>query len=70
MNKEKLPIENLEDLAKFSLSYAPFREEIGQKGKLTVRQFAYELALEMDYQRELDLEQGIDNRKKENREGI
>jgi hypothetical protein len=28
MNKEKLTLKDLEDLAKFSMQYAPFREEL------------------------------------------
>lgn len=58
MNREKLDLESLTDLADYSLNYSPFREEIGDN-KFTIKQFGQELAKEMCYHRMLDKEQGI-----------
>lgn len=55
--KEKLTIEDLADLVKFSLTPNAFWE--GLKEKMTVKQFCSALAKEMDYHREQDIRDGV-----------
>ncbi len=66
--KEKLSLTDIEDLAKYSMQYPAFREDLPKA--MTIKTYCHELALEMEYQRELDLKQGLASRQKENREGI
>jgi len=62
MANEKLSHEDLGDLASYSLKYPNFWSQLLQdKGeKITIKQFCTELAKEMAYHREIDLEQGLD----------
>ena len=59
MNKEKLSIEELEDLMDYSMAYLPFQNELSLKPKMTIKQFCIEVAQEMSYHRNLDEIEGI-----------
>ena len=57
MNREKLTLEDIEDLVEFSMRYFPFRNT--QPEKQTIKQYCTELAKEMSYHRNLDKTEGI-----------